>query len=1004
MTNKAFSTIRKFTLRTDLILIFLLIPFFSPFSKAWSNLTPVEGIRENTPTIHAFIDAKIIVQTGDVIEKGTLVIRDSVIEAVGESISPPADARIHDCKGLVIYPGFIESYSHLGIADNNKEGMDHWNANVHPESRSVELYEPSEEELETYRSIGFTSAHIAPKSGIFRGSSMFVSLGDEELNDLLLRENVAQHLAFQTSRDRSYPNSLMGVFALIRQTFLDAEWYDQAHAVYNKNPQTNKKPEINESLAEIAASLSSHQPYMIECRNPLALFRAAKLAKEFNLKLWVRGSGLEYERLNEIKDTGIPIILPIDFPENPAVAVPEESLNVSLKEMMHWEMASYNPRMLHEAGIQFSLTTAQLKNVKDFPKMLRTAILHGLPKEAALEALTTVPAKLFGVEDQVATLEEGKLAHFIISDGEPFEEKAKILDVWVNGKRFEIEKKPAVDPRGTWLAEFSEPAGIPTAVTLEFKGKVDNVSGNLIHNASKIELENSILTQKRIAFTVSGDDLGMDGIIRFSGKIEEKTINGSGELPNGKSFTWNAVKQEKEDTEEDKNKKETEDKKTETIPQKPIVHPFGAYGRPEPPKQPEHLLIRHATIWTCGPDGIFKNADILVTKGKITKIGYNLQAPETALIIDAKGKHITPGLIDCHTHLATDGSFNETGQTISAECRVHDVLNGDQIALYRNLAGGLTTINTLHGSANPIGGQNAVIKLRWGTLPDEMLFQGADPSIKFALGENVKQSNWSERTNRYPQTRMGVEQIIRDRFKAAQDYQREWKDYESSENRENKIPPRRDLELEALAEVLQQKRFIQCHAYRQDEILMLIRLAETFGFTIRTFEHTLEGYKIAESLAKHGVGASVNSDWWAYKFEVYDAIPYNGSLMHDAGVLVSFNSDTTNGELTTRMNLEAAKAVKYHGIDEQEALKFVTLNPAKKLGIDKFAGSLEPGKDADIVIWNGPPLSTLTKCEQTWIDGRKYFDIGEDRELRKQAEKERARLIQKILSPDKKKK
>jgi len=357
-------------------------------------------------------------------------------------------------------------------------------------------------------------------------------------------------------------------------------------------------------------------------------------------------------------------------------------------------------------------------------------------------------------------------------------------------------------------------------------------------------------------------------------------------------------------------------------------------------------------------------------------------------------QHITPGLIDCHSHTAIDGDVNEGTQTISAEVRIGDVVDGNDIDLYRQLAGGLTCANLLHGSANAIGGHNQVIKLRWGGTPEGLKFKQAPQGIKFALGENPKQSNWGDRfTIRYPQTRMGVEEIIRDEFQAAREYEKRWKEYQKSKRG---MPPRKDFELEAIVEVLNGLRLVHSHSYRQDEILMLMRLAEEYGFRVATFQHVLEGYMVADAMAQHGAGGSCFSDWWAYKFEVYDAIPYNGALMHDEGVVVSFNSDSN--EMARRLNTEAAKAVKYGEVSPEEALKFVTLNPAKQLKIDRWVGSLEPGKDADLVLWSGDPLSTYSVCLQTWIDGAKYFDREEDLKMREEVHKERALLIQKALS------
>jgi imidazolonepropionase-like amidohydrolase len=330
---------------------------------------------------------------------------------------------------------------------------------------------------------------------------------------------------------------------------------------------------------------------------------------------------------------------------------------------------------------------------------------------------------------------------------------------------------------------------------------------------------------------------------------------------------------------------------------------------------------------------------------------------------------------------------------VTAEVRIGDFIDANDVTIYRQLAGGLTTSNILHGSANPIGGQNQVIKLRWGSLPEAMKFDKSPAGIKFALGENVKQSNWgSNYTTRYPQTRMGVEQIMRDAFVAAREYQAR---HDAWAAQHAGLPPRRDLELDAVAEILAGDRWIHCHSYRQDEILALLRTLEEFGIQIGTLQHILEGYKVDDAMAKHGAMASSFSDWWAYKFEVYDAIPYNGALMHNAGVNVSFNSD--DRELARHMNQEAAKAVKYGDVPLAEALKFVTLNPAMQLRIEAYVGSITPGKHADLVVWSGPPLSNFSRAEQTWIDGRKYFDRADETRQRRATRDMRATLVQKIL-------
>ncbi|MGZ8940328.1 MAG: amidohydrolase, partial [Limisphaerales bacterium] len=395
--------------------------------------------------------------------------------------------------------------------------------------------------------------------------------------------------------------------------------------------------------------------------------------------------------------------------------------------------------------------------------------------------------------------------------------------------------------------------------------------------------------------------------------------------------------------------------------------------------------VKNATLWTSAKEGILTDADLLVVDGKISAVGKNLEAAD-AIVIDATGKHVTAGLIDCHSHAMVVGNVNEGTVPSSAMVRIADVVNSETRRIEEELAGGLTVANLLHGSANPIGGQNCVIKLRDGLAPEELKFEGAPSGIKFALGENVKQANWGpERTTRFPQSRMGVPTFMANRFTAARVYNASLKRWQ--EKREGP-EPRRDLELEALAEILRGERLIHCHSYRQDEIVAFLRTMESFGIRVATLQHVLEGYKVADEIAKHGAGASCFSDWWAFKFEVFDAIPYAGAIMRDRGVVVSFNSDS--GDLSRRLYLEAAKAVKYGGVPEEEALKFVTINPAIQLRVDQKVGSLEPGKDGDFAIWSRSPLDTATICEQTWIDGKKYFDrsaipqkteaLGEERE------------------------
>ena len=646
-------------------------------------------------------------------------------------------------------------------------------------------------------------------------------------------------------------------------------------------------------------------------------------------------------------------------------------------------------------------------------------------RDAALRAMTVAPAELFGVSERLGTLEPGKAANFVVADGDLFENKSKIVETWVDGRRYEADESPSEDVRGEWEVRLAKPDGGTETLKIKLRGTPTKLSGKLCRGEKEASLKETTLDGWQFSAVVNAKPLGWDGILQLSGTLSP-AADGQGEEDGPtwlgvlvwadgqrsscsarRTAEWKepAAKSEEKDEDakdaeekqpggdEQVESKQADDKSEE--PQRalyPVNYPLGAMGVAEAPEQPRVVAFEHATVWTCGPAGVLEDASVLIQQGTIVGVGRDLAVPNDAVVIDARGKHISPGIVDCHTHIATDGGINEQTQTITAEVRVGDYIDCNDVQIYRQLAGGVTCANVLHGSANTIGGQNQVIKFRWGLLPEELKFAAAPPGIKFALGENVKQSNWGD-GSRYPQTRMGVEQVVRDAFNAAIDYRRRWREWRE---KPAGLPPRTDLELEALVEVLEGKRLIHCHSYRQDEILAFLRTCEAFGVRVQTLQHVLEGYKVADEIARHGAGGSSFSDWWAYKFEVYDAIPYNGALMHKAGVLTSFNSD--DAELARRLNLEAAKAVKYGGVPPEEALKFVTFNAAKQLGIEKHVGSLEPGKDADLAVWSRSPLSSYAVCEQTWIDGRKYFDRQADLDRRAETGQMRAALIQRALA------
>ncbi len=415
-----------------------------------------------------------------------------------------------------------------------------------------------------------------------------------------------------------------------------------------------------------------------------------------------------------------------------------------------------------------------------------------------------------------------------------------------------------------------------------------------------------------------------------------------------------------------------------------------AWNSPQP-EQPSAVLIRDATIWTGTDEGILEGADLVFRNGRIHAVGQGLSAPRNAIEIDGTGLHITPGIIDAHSHAAIMGGVNEASRISTADVRIRDVIDSESINIYRQLAGGVTAVNLLHGSANAIGGQMSVIKMRWGADPADLVFEAAPEGIKFALGENPKQSNWQSDEPRYPQTRHGVEQIIREKFQQAAEYRQSFEDMPRGRAARNHVPPRPNHELAAIAEIIHGERDVHSHAYRADEMLALMRLAEQFDFVINTFHHVLEGYKIAPQMAAHGAAGSGFIDWWSFKYEARDAIAFNMALMHESGVLTGIHSD--NPELARRMNLEAAKAVRYGGVSEHDAFRMVSTWPADQLGIGHRTGRLAEGFDADLVVWNGHPLSVYSRVEQTWVDGRRYFDREADLRMRERIEAERAELI-----------
>ncbi|HVA51641.1 MAG TPA: amidohydrolase family protein [Pirellulales bacterium] len=993
----------------------LLIPAtVTSMFAAVPSTAPPAGLREGATAAHAFTGARIVTAPGKVLDRGTLVVRDGVVIAVGADLEPPADARVWKLDGKTIYPGFIDAYSELSaeasrLGPSEQHGAAYWNKHVVPQTSADARYTLDAEANKKLRGQGITARLVAPSVGVVKGTSALVSLGDEPGGRTILKSQVALHLMLTPAQRAldNYPMSPMGAMALVRQAFYDARWYADAWKCFDSQSGM-ARPERNDALSALQPFVVGKAPVMFQAADELYFLRAMQVADEFGLQAIVRGSGREYRRLDAIKQTGLPVVLPVNFPKPPRVTTPEAAMSVPLDRLMHWDIAPENPGRLDSAGVKIAFTSHGLSDPGSFLSGVRKAVEHGLARDSALQALTVTPAELFGVDKRLGTLEAGKQASFLICNGDIFDVESKICETWIDGRRYEIDATPLLEMRGTWQLQLSKPDGGTETLTVELDGEPAKLTGKIKRGDREASLTRAVLEASHFSGHFQAGPLGWQGIVQLSATVSssdssaaEPSWLGFVVWPDGSTSTIRAKRTAVYRPPADEKAAPTDDGASKPEGAEAaksalfaVNYPLGAFGVAGQPEQPKAVAFQHATIWTSGPAGVLNDATLVVAEGRIAAVGLDVTVPDGAVIIDLAGKHLTPGIIDCHSHVATDGGINEQAQTITAEARIGDFIDQNDIQIYRQLAGGVTTSNILHGSANTIGGQNQVIKLRWGALADDMKFADAPPGIKFALGENVKQSNWGDQfKTRYPQTRMGVEQLVRDAFRAARDYRRrqqQWKEQPAG------LPPRVDLELEALAEVLEGKRLVHCHSYRQDEVLAFLRACEEFGVKVGTLQHILEGYKLADVIARHGAGASSFSDWWAFKFEVYDAIAYNGALMHQAGVVVSFNSD--DPELARRLNLEAAKAVRYGNVPPPEALKFVTLNPARQLGIDKWVGSLEIGKDADLAVWSGAPLSSYARCEQTWIDGRRYFDRADDAARRAEGDRMRAALIQRVLA------
>jgi imidazolonepropionase-like amidohydrolase len=975
-------------------IIFLVLLFISIQIRAQQDVAPVVGVSDKRIDVYGLKNARVVADYQTILENTDILISNGRIEAVGKNLVFPKGTIIYDLTGKTVYPAFIDVYAgNYGIktqassANSNPYAAfmtpaqggrsssppvpearvaDYWNDGINASYDISSEFIPDPKVAGEYRQAGFGAVVAFKAEGIARGTSALVTTADGKTNNLILKNKTSANYSLARGRSADlYPASQFGIIALLRQVNYDAQWYKQLPAGYFHD----------DGLEAYTSSLSL--PQIFEVTNKIEVLRADKLGNEFGIKYIIKGGGDEYQTLTDIQKAGNKLIIPVNFPETPEVKDPYEAASVTYTTLKHYELAPSNLAKVAGAGLTFAITSSDLKQRSSFLANLRKSVKYGLSENEALKALTFTPASMVGASDMVGAVKKNMIANLLVTSGNIFNDECTIYETWVQGTPYRFVDLRLKDLRGTYTLD------IDTAhYKMVLSGKSDKPVIKLTLDST--EVKGATFTAEKDIISISFDRAGKK--LRLTGYVNGNNLEGKGQLSDGKWINWKADYTDKySDTE--RSRKKPDSKVTDPGN---IIYPFTAYGSPEIPKQ-EDVLFKNATVWTNEKEGKLLNTDVLVLKGKIAKVGKNLTAPSGIRIIDGTGMHLTSGIIDEHSHMALDAT-NEMGQAITSEVRAGDVVDPEDQTIYRQLAGGVTASHILHGSANPIGGQSVIIKNRWGHNAEELKIDNQVGFLKHALGENVKRS-----VNRYPNTRMGVEQIIRDSYQRAADYNSKWKEWNALKpaDRAGKVPPRRDLELDPIVDVLEKRSFITCHTYQQSEGTMIMNLAKDFGIKVNTLIHFNEGYKIADQIAANGVAASVFSDWWDYKYEVYEGNTYNAALLLSQGVLTCIHSD--DAEMGRRLNQEAGKIMKYGGVSETDALKLVTLNPAKILHLDSRMGSIKEGKDADLVLWTDYPLSVYAHANKTMVDGTIYFDEDRDAKLKEQIDSERNRIIANIL-------
>ncbi|TWT44227.1 hypothetical protein RAS1_06370 [Phycisphaerae bacterium RAS1] len=909
--------------------------------------------------------ATIVAAPGQSFDAGTVLVVRGRIAAVGADVTLPPGTRVIDAAGMHVYAGFIDGFSRIGVNDpkdteddeKRAEGealsitegplvaMPEANRNGIYARRSVlDCLTTDESTLDAARKAGFTTALLAPPRAIIGGRAAVVQLGTEPLRRSVLRADVAQTASLEPVRRRGagfvrgrYPATTLGAMAHLRQFFWDREWRDELRAFVARHADAALELAADPDLEALQSAEGAAPVFIWEVQQADEILRALNLSRELGVKPIIVGGREAWKVADRLKADNVPVFATTQIPDKPREYKWEpEKLRKAAGDSSvfgkNWEerpfqsKAAYdeavrqrdeqvnNAKQLEAAGVTWCFAGYESKKPADALKNIREMIAAGLPADAALKALTITPAGLTAIDGQAGSVATGKRANLVVFD-KPFSEKeSQIRFTIVDGRLFEFDAE-GDDKKGPG-GRGKEGKGGPTS-----QPATSSAPGSESQPASA-------------------------------------PASAPGTQPASSSAPANAF---------------------EEIAMHEPRWPIENESMRKPPVSTGgNVFLKNALVLTISGDDL-PGTSVLVKAGKIAAIGKDLAAPEGVKTIDLTGYVLMPGILDPHSHIALD-DVNEFSGSVTCEVREADVIRHDDRTVFDALAGGCTSIHAMHGSANSIGGQNVILKLKYGRSADEMIFPDAPRTVKWALGENVKRGGMPSPGRfgqppeilRFPGTRMGVEATLRRALTAGQEYSARRAEYARAKAAGRDVPPlRRDIRLEALADIIDGKLWVNTHCYRHDEILRLMDVAEEFGVRIAALHHVLEGYRIMPEIARHGAGTATFSDWWAYKLEAYDAIPQNAGMLLRAGVNSTIKSDS--GELMRHMNLEAAKCMKFSGLTSTEALRLITLNAARLFGLEKHIGSIEVGKDADLAVFDGHPLDTFGRCVISLVDGEVYF-------------------------------